>query len=194
MIICGIDYSVEGPALCIFNLDKHGKDGFCFDNCVFYYMTQSKKKEIATKNIFGLHVPRKEYKDKPSILWYKRIADWVTNIMEEEGVNQSFIEDYAFSRNSRSTTILAENGAILKLGLTIWDIPYQTVPSTAWKKHCIDRGNANKQFIFETMDNGPELLKLFDMTDGSKGPISDIIDSYYICKFGVDKVVEKSYN
>jgi hypothetical protein len=38
MIIAGIDYSLNGPAVCVFGGDK-----FTFENCQFHFLTDIKK-------------------------------------------------------------------------------------------------------------------------------------------------------
>ena len=39
MIIAGIDYSLNGPAVCVFD----GKKDFSFQNCKLYFLTNVRK-------------------------------------------------------------------------------------------------------------------------------------------------------
>ena len=39
MIIAGIDYSLNGPAICVFD----GRNDFTFEKCQFYFLTDTKK-------------------------------------------------------------------------------------------------------------------------------------------------------
>lgn len=45
------------------------------------------------------------------------------------------IEDYAFSRNSRSVTIMAEVGGIIRACAAVNNLKIFEIPSTFWKKH-----------------------------------------------------------
>lgn len=191
MRIAAIDYSVNGPSICIFNTDND----FRFDNCIFHFMTQKKKHEICHKNIYGEHVNRKDYQDKNPVVWYDRVSNWALKVLSMEGVEYVFLEDYAFSKSSRSTTVLAENGGILKIKLHNFGIGFEQVPSTKWKKHSIDMGNAGKDFIFGCLDKDVQksLIEKFDVKPGNS-PISDIADSYFLCKYGVDTIRKKHYN
>lgn len=49
-------------------------------------------------------------------------------------VDLVLVEDYAFSRNSRSVTALAEVGGIIRATATFHRVPVIEVPSSFWKK------------------------------------------------------------
>ena len=85
---------------------------------------------------------------------------------------------------------IAENAGLLKHYLWKSNISYNVVPPTVIKKFATGKGNANKEkleqaFIEETGINIKEML---NMSDKQWNPSSDIIDSYYICKYGVNNV------
>ena len=83
---------------------------------------------------------------------------------------------------------IAENGGVCKFLLWKNNIPYETIPPTVIKKFATGKGNADKEkmqqaFLSETNFNIKEILS---MTDKQWNPSSDLIDSYYICKYGED--------
>ena len=68
-------------------------------------------------------------------------------------------------------------------------IPYQSVPPTVIKKYATGKGNANKDLMYEAFSD--ELLTPPDLksalTPRSKkltNPVTDIVDAYYIAKWG----------
>lgn len=186
MKVAGIDYSVSCPCICVFDTD----DIFSFDKCQFYFITGKVGLEPISGNLNIKFLPRKNYKDRPDVAWYNVLSHWAIDVLDENDVERVFLEDYAFSRSSRSTTILAENGGILKCQLLRNCIRYDTVASTAWKKHCLDKGNANKEFVLDSMgETGVGLLKEFNLKNAGQAPVQDIVDSYYICKFGIDTLL-----
>lgn len=62
------------------------------------------------------------------------------------------------------------------------------VPPTVVKKFATERGNATKEMMYEqfSQDTNMDLMKLVtpDKTVLSN-PVTDIVDSYYICKYGI---------
>jgi Holliday junction resolvasome RuvABC endonuclease subunit len=67
-------------------------------------------------------------------------------------------------------------------------IPFQTIPPTVIKKFASGKGNANKERMQEVFEeqNEVKLKQLFNMTDKQWNPSSDLIDAYYICKYGLN--------
>ena len=67
-----------------------------------------------------------------------------------------------------------------------YDIPLETVPPAMIKKFASGRGNAKKEemhtaFVNETGVNLHAVLT--PDSNSIKSPVSDIVDSYYICKY-----------
>jgi len=179
MSILGIDLSLTSPSLCIYD-NILGQFGI--DTTRFYYLTDVKKSITDSKHFYGTQYPfftSDEHR-------YHVISTWVLDKIYRHNVKQIFIEGYAFNAVGRVFQI-AENTGILKYKL--WDtlgINAITVPPTVIKKFATGKGNANKEamqnsFITETGINIKQLLKL---TDKQWNPSSDIIDSYYVCKYG----------
>jgi len=183
-MIIGVDYSLTSPAVCL-----HLGDEFTVTNCKFFYLSSVKKSLKFNERFEGTLYP--DYSN--ALQRYNNISEWVLGIVREYGVTRVYIEDYAFAAVGKVFHI-AENTGVLKYRL--WKehgiIP-EAVPPTVIKKAASGRGNANKEdmqqaFVKETGLNLKEYLQL---TDKQWNPSSDIIDSYYICKFGALDYVKK---
>jgi len=176
MIIAGIDYSLNGPAICIFE----GKEYFTFEKCQFYFLTDVKKNAtIFLKNIHGKLFD--DYEEECER--YDTISDWVMNKII--GCEQVALEDYAFNAQGRVFHI-AENTGILKYKLWQNSIPLDVVQPSRVKKFATGKGNANKQEMFEAFvkETGTDLRIYFDSIEREiKSPISDVVDAFYICKY-----------
>ena len=183
-MILGIDYSLTSPALCLYQAGD-----FSFDNVQFFYLSSVKKSLKQNERFHGTQYP--EYSDMTGR--YHAISEWALAIVRQFNVERVYIEDYAFAATGRVFNI-AENTGILKYRLwNEYGIVSEAVPPTVIKKAATGKGNANKEamqhaFVHETGFNIKEYLQL---TDNQWNPSSDIIDSYYICKFGALNYVKK---
>jgi crossover junction endodeoxyribonuclease RuvC len=182
MRIVGIDYSLTCPCVCVYNPNK-GK--FKFENCNFYYLTTNKKYILKEKNITG-NEGNTDYKSDEER--YFNIALWVMkNIGKKDIV---YLEGYSLGSKGLIFNI-AEHTGLLKHMLWAFDVKMNVVPPTVNKKFATGKGNANKElmqekFIEETGFNLKDMLK---MTDKQWNPSSDIIDAYYLCKYGANENV-----
>jgi len=182
----GIDYSLSSPGVCV----NTSEDEFQYEDCKFYYLTNTKKYEgtFKEKIAFGtsaveyigtLHKP---YSSEPER--YNDIANWVIDIIKSQKESPIIqIEDYSFGSTGRVFHI-AENLGLLKYKLKIecgWD--YTLIAPSVIKKFATDKGNANKEMMVHAFreDTGVNLEVLFDTK--SKSPISDVVDAYFICKY-----------
>lgn len=88
---------------------------------------------------------------------------------------------------------IAENAGLLKHYLWKRKYTYNIIPPTVIKKFATGKGNANKQLLQDTfeLETGYFIKNKLSMTEKQNNPSSDIIDSYYICKFGINE--EKEY-
>lgn len=177
MICAGIDLSLTSPAVCV-NLND---ESFGFESCQFDYLTDNPKRLIASDNINGtlFQTYNSQYER------YRNISKWIIDILEYYGINKVFIEDYSFASTGRVFNI-AENTGILKYLLWNNGISFMTIPPTVIKKMATGKGNANKDlmeqaFLEETNVNVKSILGL---SPKQWNPSSDIIDSFYICKYG----------
>ena len=188
----GIDYSLSCPGLCI----NTSEEEFRYEDCRFYYLTNTKKYEgtfkeniaFGTSAVRYIGAPHKPYKDEPER--YSNIADWFVDIVKSyyppHQVSQTHpqinLEDYSFASKGRVFHI-AENVGILKYKMkqNKWD--YNLIAPSVIKKFATGKGNANKEMMvgaFEK-DTGVNLELLFDSS--IKSPITDIADAYFICKY-----------
>ena len=70
--------------------------------------------------------------------------------------------------------------------------PNYTMYCAMAKKFATDKGNANKELMYEHFckDTKTDLMKTFDMQTLSN-PITDIVDAYYIAKCGYENIKSK---
>lgn len=173
--IAGIDYSLCGPCICVFE----GGAKFSFDDCCFYFLTDTKK---YAKSFMG-NIHGEMFSEwNQDMERYQSIADWAVDVLRN--VNQIALEGYAYSATGKVFHI-AENTGVLKYKLFQEQIPVTIIPPTEVKKFGSGKGNADKQMMHDAFlkETGIDLKKLMmpDKKDiGS--PVSDIVDSYYICK------------
>lgn len=175
-MIAGIDYSMTSPAICIYDPSKE----FKFDNCEVYFMTQLKKYEIDHKNIHGRLLEYTDAMDR-----YDKISSFFIDRVLDNNVQYVYIEDYSMGSKGKIFNI-AENTGILKYRLWNLQVPVECVPPTVIKKFATGKGNADKermQEVFET-ENSIRLKAELNMTEKQWNPSSDIIDAYWICKYG----------
>mgnify|MGYP001592095742 FL=1 len=190
----GIDYSLSSPGVCV----NTSEGEFRYEDCKFYYLTNTKKYEgtFKEKMAFGtsaveyIGTPHRPYSSEPER--YNNIANWAIDIIKlygdaTTGMNRITptiqIEDYSFGSTGRVFHI-AENLGLLKYKLKIecgWD--YTLLAPSVIKKFATDKGNANKELMLGAFqeDTGVNLEVLFDTK--SKSPISDVADAYFICKY-----------
>ena len=191
----GIDYSLSSPGICV----NTSEEEFRYEDCKFYYLTNTKKYEgtFKEKMAFGtsaveyIGTPHRPYNSEPER--YNNIANWVIDIIksqpqlmvgklwEKHPIIQ--IEDYSFGSTGRVFHI-AENLGLLKYKLKIecgWD--YTLLAPSVIKKFATDKGNANKEMMLHAFqgDTGVNLAELFESS--AKSPISDVVDAYFICKY-----------
>lgn len=177
MVIAGIDYSLCGPAVCLFRANATGK--FSYSGCSFYFLTDNKRQsEIRTLNIFGERLSDWDNDQHR----YETIADWALDIVM--GCTHVALEGYAYSAHGKVFHI-AENTGILKYKLYQLSVPVTIIQPTEIKKYATGKGNADKNAMYESWLNetGVDLKALLTPRRAdSVSPVSDIVDSYYICK------------
>ena len=111
MRICGIDYSMASPAICI-----HEGSEFNYSQCKFYFLTNVKKNVFTfNQNIIGEFFP--EYSNESER--YDHISNWVLSKLKN--VEKVAIEGYAYGEQGRIFHI-AENTGLLKYKL--WQKKY----------------------------------------------------------------------
>lgn len=180
-MIAGIDYSMTSPAICIHNVNTE----FKFETCEVFFMTQQKKYEIDHNNI---HSKLLEYAD--TMERYDRISSYFIDKILDYDVQSVYIEDYSLGSKGKVFHI-AENAGILKYRLWLLGINFVCIPPTVIKKFATGKGNSDKQKMqdaFET-ESSIRLKSELSMTEKQWNPSSDIIDAYWICKYGYNQKV-----
>lgn len=175
MVICGIDYSMTSPCICLCNDDSN----MSFENCKVYYLTDTVKYSGNFKNMNGVLFEKPDVQ----IERFDKISNWALDIISASDL--VILEDY--SMGSKGAVFhIAENTALLKYKMYKKGIKYKTVPPTVLKKFATGKGNSDKEvmyssFIKETKCNIKNVLGYKSKNTGN--PISDIVDSYYLLKY-----------
>jgi hypothetical protein len=177
MVIAGIDYSLCGPAICLFRTNATGK--FSYSGCSFYFLTDNKRQsEVRSMNVFGERLTDWDSDEHR----YETIADWAIDIVM--GCSHVALEGYAYAAHGKVFQI-AENTGILKYKLYELSIPVTIIPPTEVKKYATGKGNADKNAMYSAWahETGVDLKTLLTpKRQECVSPVSDIVDSYYICK------------
>jgi len=186
----GIDYSLNSPAICIATGD------LSFENCKFYYVS-SKKKYIGN---FGKNIIGSQYKEwTDPIQRFNNLAKWSLQTIRSYGDMNLFdgqqtvhIEGYSYGSKGQAIFQIAENCGILKHVLLSKKLKYDTVAPSIVKKFATDKGNANKELMYEQFckDTKTDLMKMMDMQTLSN-PVTDIVDAYYIARYGYESIKGK---
>jgi hypothetical protein len=172
-MLIGIDYSITCPCLCLFDERKE----FKFNNCFFYYLTNTKKyADKIAPNITGESF--QEYVQ--DVDRFDTISQWATNLCI--GAADVGMEGYAYGAKGRVFN-LAENMGLLKYKLYKHAIPVTIIEPAKVKKCATGKGNADKQVMYDTFskETNTNLLSLFNQKTLSN-PVTDVIDSYYVLK------------
>ena len=177
MVCAGIDYSTLSPCICVFK-----KDGTITpSNCTFSFFALDKwrLRWSALQNVNAYKFP-KELKD---IDRYDYLAEWTVEQLRwyTGRVEKAILEDYSFGSTGRVFHI-AENAGILKHVLKANKFQYETIAPTSIKKFATGKGNSNKEAMLEAWKNEPGT---FDLVQETGNPAGDIVDSYFLCKYGV---------
>ena len=173
---------MSSPAIAI-----HSGDVWSFESCKFYFLTSVKKFEIKTDRIESTLYKTWQSNEER----FDHISSWALNIIHPYKRAHIFIEDYAF----------AAKGVVFHIGECtgtlkhkLWSNGHKcvTFSPTTIKKFASGKGNSNKiamhnAFIQETSCsiNTQLACKVGD------SPASDIIDSYYVAKYGFNTHYEK---
>ena len=187
MKIAGIDYSLTSPAICVWketNVNRH----FNFSVCDVHYLETAQR--LRRPPIFGLlkNLYPEIYPEwKTEEQRHDLLSEWAMRCTQDCVV---FIEGYAFATSGKShVRSVAENSGLLKHKMHKIKQPFSSIPPTVIKKFATDRGNANKDIVHEFFikePDAPSNLKTILRPKSTKltSPITDIVDSYWICKYG----------
>ena len=184
--LAGIDYSLTSPAICVWEEtdDRH----FNFDMCDVYYLETTQRLKRAEHEILNLHTevyPEWETEEQRHDL----LSDWAMSIISG---CQVFIEGYAFATSGKShVRSVAENSGLLKHKMYKIKQPFTSVPPSVIKKYATGKGNANKDLMYDAFskesNTPPDLQKILrPKSNKLTNPTTDIVDSYWICKYGYE--------
>jgi Holliday junction resolvasome RuvABC endonuclease subunit len=183
MIIAGIDYSLTSPAICV-----HVGEIWDIKNCIFYYLVNSEKKLVVSDQFKGmLYEPYNSDTER-----YDNLSKWSSVITTRNNVVSCYIEGYAYNAVGRVFQI-AENTGLLKYSLWKNDIPYDVFAPPAIKKFATGKGTSNKEAMYVSFlaETGLDIREKLNITSLKQwNPLSDIVDSYYICKMGHEKRID----
>ena len=183
MKIIGIDYSLTSPDITVYN----GNDKWNYNsgNCTHFCLVRNERQRQKWSKIRSIEL--KIYPDWTDDLQrYHALANWVIDccITPQNPIRpKAYIEDYAYAATGRVFHI-AENMAILKDTLAKWGIKYEMIPPTVIKKYATDKGNANKEKMYDAFTDETNRKLLDEFNIKLNNPITDIVDSYYIAKYG----------
>ena len=184
--LAGIDYSLTSPAICVW---KEANDNrlFNFNMCTIHYLeTPQRLKRAASHEILNLcahEYPEWETEEQRHDL----LSDWTMSIISG---CQVFIEGYAFATSGKSyVRSVAENSGLLKHKMYKANQTFTSIPPTVIKKYATGKGNANKDLMYDAFSKecvAPVSLQktLRPKSNKLSNPTTDIVDSYWICKYG----------
>jgi len=176
MRLAGIDYSLTSPSICAFKGHE-----FNLKECRFSFLTFEQKYEVSDFK-FKSFVMEKglSYPER-----YDFISNWVIYFLKTNKVKIAFLEDYSYGSKGKVFHI-AENGGILKDKLWKEGIEYHLIAPTVIKKFATGKGTAKKHDMEEVFleETNFDVRTYLSMPEKSQNPSSDIIDSYYIAKYG----------
>ena len=179
--VAGIDYSLNSPAICVWKQDDRL---FNFDSCDVYYLENTSRS--STHGILNLHgelYPKWETEEQRHDL----LSDWAMSIISG---CQVFIEGYAFATSGKShVRSVAENSGLLKHKMYKAKQTFTSIPPSVIKKYATGKGNANKDLMYDAFSEEsttPSGLQktLKPKSNKLSNPTTDIVDSYWICKYG----------
>lgn len=178
MKYAGLDISMSAPSFTIYD-DNDGE--FCFKTCKSYFLTDTKKhaNDILDLNIFADLIPKY---NTPEERWDK-ISNWGIDYLKK--CDYILIEGYSFASSSQAAFQIAEHASIWKNKIyKNSDIKYTIKAPTEIKKFATGKGNANKEFMYDsfTAKTGIKLRDYFNLTEKQWEPMAGVIDSYYMCE------------
>ena len=189
MRIAGIDYSLTSPAICVW---KSTDDRlFNFDDCALYYLEIPKRRGPTPHGILNIHAdPYPEWETEEER--HELLSKWTMSIITGCEV---FIEGYAFATSGTShVRSIAENTGLLKHKMYKVKQSFTSVPPTVIKKYATGKGNANKEIMYdafcaEILTPSDLKSKLTPKSKKLRNPVTDIVDSYFICKYGWEEFI-----
>lgn len=182
---CGIDYSLSSPSICVFDGNKYN----------ILFITTKKSLDCVNLNYKNFNIKSKYIKYDKSVETsrYKLYASTFIEFLNMFKDNDTIIgvEDYAF-RATGKVFHIGEHTGVLKYLLNENGYNYIPVAVKEIKQSATGFGNADKELLADYFykDNGFYMHEQLDkhikkkiLIKKSGNPSSDIVDSYFICKY-----------
>ena len=180
--IAGIDYSLTSPCICICEIQN---EEFDFKNCGFYFFAQTTHQLVLPHTNLYSHSPVTSYTSDAER--YNRLSNWVIDVLAINGKPRPvYLEDYAYAATGKVFHI-GENTGHLKYKFWQYNVKYQIFAPTSIKKTATGKGNSSKQDMYDSFVEQTGFDFRLDLAPNSTeigNPVSDIVDSYFICKHG----------
>jgi len=173
--ICGIDYSIGCPALCI-----NSGEEFSLSTCSFYYLTNKHKFERHSGQFQG-HI-HKVYTTQEER--FDQISEYIVRKIPRNSI--VYLEGFSYGSRAGLMFDIAAATGILKHKLYKNNIEFITVSPKTIKKFATGSGNSSKLPMYEAFykETKFNLLEELNIKTAGNSPQSDIVDSFYITKYG----------
>lgn len=173
MVLAGIDQSLTGTGITIYNSDYH------------YYLLET----------------RKENSNTPSIDYTRRlmsIRDDVRNILKHHNVQFVALEGISYGSKGRVVYELGGLSHLLRSMLIEENFDFVIVPPTILKKYWAGKGNANKQMMIDSAVNKKCNINITKNYGTKKEPYiqfdDNIVDSRALCDFLKENKIKEYEN
>lgn len=174
---------MSSPAIAV-----HTGDVWSFHACKFYFLTAVKKFEIKTDCIESTLYKNWQSNEER----FDFISSWALNIIRKHKGAHVFIEDYAFAAKGVVFHI-GECAGTLKHKLWQNNFKYTAFSPPSIKKFASGKGNSNKILMYDAFvkETSFQVDAQLDCKVGDS-PSSDIIDAYYVAKYGFTTLATKN--
>ncbi len=169
MFYAGIDYSMNSPAICVYDGDKELK----FDNCLFFVYS-TKKQSMDRSNVFFEKQEKYDCQEDR----FNSISEWAVRILKRYEIKKVGLEGYSYGSKSSSLFDIGENGGVLKHKMWLEKIYFSIFSPPDVKKSFAGKGNAKKEMMHQFLTEKEGVY----LGENSESPVSDIIDSYAILR------------
>jgi Holliday junction resolvasome RuvABC endonuclease subunit len=176
-VICGIDWSMVSPAICI-----HSGEDWAISNCTFYYLTSKSKFLIYTDQVRGSLY--EEFTTQQQR--FDNLSNWAMKNMNAHGAKHAGLEGYSYGSTGSRLFEIGENAGLLKHKMWMAEVDFEVYAPTSVKKFACGKGNVGKDKIWEAFieETGLNLFHLIGQEVGKAwNPVSDMVDSYYMAKY-----------
>jgi len=178
MVIAGIDYSLNSPAMFIMpNGATKFNEGYSF------FLTSKKKFNSTFANIRGDIMPIYNSEQQR----YDVISEYFVDLIIDYKVDFVMIEGYSMGSTGSRVFNIGEHGGVLKHKLYKEDIKFDVIAPTSVKKFATGKGNAKKSAMYDNFIESCGVdLEAILQSKKMANPISDIVDSFFIAKYGIE--------